>query len=73
MSEQYTEHGYRVYAEITARCGSTVTVQSALGSERCVWLLTQDGDVRAASLAKLTAEQAHALAMALLEFAESRS
>lgn len=72
MSE-YTERGFRVYDAITARAGDEINViQSSLASERCVWLQVTEDDTRAHTSVQLTVEQAHRLAMALMEFVEDR-
>lgn len=44
MAEKYTSRGFRIYAELTDRYGSTVRVQeSSLATEECVWIFCENG------------------------------
>lgn len=72
-TERYTERGFRIYAEIADRYGSSVTVQkSSLASEDCVWLFATNRAIRDAA-PHLNVMQARVIRDALDEFINEHS
>jgi hypothetical protein len=68
MIDQYTERGFRIYAEFTDVYGSAVSVnESSLATDSCVWVRAKD-DKDAYQPLHLNRWQAERLVAALREW-----
>lgn len=65
---QYTNRGFRIYAELTDKYGSKIRVQeSSLATDTCVWIFANN-DKLDEPAPHLTVEQARQIADALYLF-----